>query len=128
MITGMEKLILGLLENEAKVSACSQAMTAFGSYPDYSQRVPGLRMTGVHLAAYFGLKEAMVALLKNGHDIDGKDIYCQTALSWAAQNGHEAVVKLLLEKGAKLELKDSSYGQTALLWEVVKGHEAVAKL
>ena len=33
--------------------------------------------------------------------------YGQTPLSWAAENGHEAVVKLLLEKGAELDSKDS---------------------
>ncbi|KAH8724299.1 hypothetical protein GQ44DRAFT_750330 [Phaeosphaeriaceae sp. PMI808] len=42
--------------------------------------------------------------------------------------GHEAVVKLLLEKGADLELKDKKYGQTPLSWAVEKGHEAVVKL
>jgi hypothetical protein len=34
---------------------------------------------------------------------------------WAAKNGHGAVVKLLLEKGAELEFKDKNYGQTPLL-------------
>jgi ankyrin repeat domain-containing protein 50 len=42
------------------------------------------------------------------------DDYGQTPLSWAVKNGHEAVVKLLLEKGAKLEAKDKD-GQTLLL-------------
>jgi ankyrin repeat protein len=32
-------------------------------------------------------------------------------------------VKLLLEKGAKLETKDSSYGRTPLLYAAEKGHE-----
>ena len=53
-------------------------------------------MTGVHLAAYFGLKEAMVALLKNGHHLNCKDTYGRTLLSWAAENGHEAVVSKIL--------------------------------
>jgi ankyrin repeat protein len=43
-------------------------------------------------------------LRKDGVDQDSKDNeYSRTALSWAARNGHEAVVKLLLEKGAELE-------------------------
>jgi KaiC/GvpD/RAD55 family RecA-like ATPase len=33
------------------------------------------------------------------NDVDSKDNYGQTPLSWAAKNGHEAVVKLLLETG-----------------------------
>jgi ankyrin repeat protein len=40
-------------------------------------------------------------------------MYGRTPLSYAAGNGHEAVVKLLLEKGAELETKDLIY-QTPL--------------
>jgi ankyrin repeat protein len=45
----------------------------------------------------------------------------------AASNGHEAVVKLLLEKGADMERK-SSNGRTPLWWAAEGGHEAVMKL
>ena len=40
------------------------------------------------------------------------------------------MVKLLLEKVAKLETKDedNKYGQTPLLWAAENGHEAVVKL
>jgi ankyrin repeat protein len=48
----------------------------------------------------------IIALLKNRHNPDVKDTYDQTPLWWAAANGHEAVVKLLLEKGAELEAED----------------------
>jgi ankyrin repeat protein len=41
---------------------------------------------------------------------------------WAARCGHEAVVRLLLEKGAELESKDRLYGQTPLLWAVESRH------
>jgi ankyrin repeat protein len=127
----VEQLILDLLESEAKVSAANQAMLASKSRSGYSQRVPK-QMTGVHVAAYFGLREALMALLKNGHvpdtkDSDTKDDYGQTPLSWAAENGHEAVVKLLVEKGAELESKDY-FGRTPLLWAAENGHEAVVKL
>jgi ankyrin repeat protein len=54
-----------------------------------------------YLAAYFGLKEAMVTLLENRHNLNSKDSNGQPPLSWAAWSGHAAVVKLLLEKGAK---------------------------
>jgi len=53
--------------------------------------------------------------------------YGWTALMWAAQEGHEAVVKLLLDKGAAVDkaLKD---GHTALIIAAQKGHAAVAKV
>ena len=84
-------------------------------------------MTGVHLVAYFGLAEATTALLKNSHDLDSKDSDGRTPLSWAAEKGHEAVVKLLLEKGAELETKDK-YGRTPLSWAAQNGREDVVKL
>ena len=48
-----------------------------------------------------GQKEEMITLLENGHDLNSKDSNDRTPLSWAVEKGHEAVVKLLLEKGAK---------------------------
>jgi ankyrin repeat protein len=124
-----EPLIIDLLEREAKVSSSSQAMIAFRPYfsdPGYSQRVPR-QMVGVHVAAYFGLWEAMIALLKKGHDPNAKDGYGRTALFWAAKNGHGAVVELLLEKdGVDLDSKDK-HGWTPLWWAIKRGHNAVVK-
>ncbi|KAN0070946.1 purine and uridine phosphorylase [Elaphomyces granulatus] len=42
-------------------------------------------------------------------------------------NGHEAVVKLLLDNNAVIESTDE-YGRTPLLWAARNGHEAVVKL
>ena len=55
----------------------------------------------------------MVKLLPEALEVDLRDDDGRTPLSWAAGNGHEAVVKLLLEKGAELESQDG-YGQTAI--------------
>jgi ankyrin repeat protein len=52
----------------------------------------------------------------------------RTLLSWAAGKGHEAVVKLLLDNGADLETKDTTYGQTPLWWATEMGYEPVVKL
>ena len=119
------QLILDLLKSETKVSGCSQAMMAYEGCSSYSE-VPK-RMTQVHLVAYFGLNEAMAALL-SGHDLNSKNNYGRTPLSYAVENGHEAVVKLLLEKGADLESQDQYDGRTLLLWAAKNGHEAVVKL
>ncbi|OBT50363.1 hypothetical protein VE04_09948, partial [Pseudogymnoascus sp. 24MN13] len=52
----------------------------------------------------------------------------QLLLLWAAKEGHEAVVKLLIEKNANVESKDSRYGRTPLSWASCNGHEAIVKL
>ncbi|KAI9772157.1 MAG: hypothetical protein M1839_002528, partial [Geoglossum umbratile] len=123
----IERRILGLLENEAKASGCSQAMMASGSYSGYSQRVPR-QVTGVHIAAYFGLVKTIMGLLKKGDNPDLQDSYEQTPLLWAARNGHEAVVELLLAMRKVDVDSKNKYGQTPLSWAAESGHEAVAEL
>ena len=127
-----EDLILDLLESRAKVSAASQAIIAFRSYSNYSQRVP-MEMTGVHVAAYFGLEGAIIGLLNNGRgtgkaNVNSKDSYGRTPLYWAVQNGHKAILKLLLETGkVDVECKDEN-DWTLLSWAIEGGHEAVVEL
>ena len=125
----MQQSILDLLENSSKVSSASQSMMALRRYSGKSdsQTVP-TQVTGVHLVAYFGLSEAMAALVKKGHNPSVRDSYGRTSLSWAARNGHEAVVRLLLaQDGVSPDSKDK-YGQTPLLWAARNGHEAVVEL
>jgi ankyrin repeat protein len=64
----------------------------------------------------------------DGVDPNSKDKYGRTPLSWTAERGHEAVVKLLLEKGAELESKSSIFDRTPLSWAAERGHEAVVRL
>ncbi|KAF2175608.1 ankyrin [Zopfia rhizophila CBS 207.26] len=126
----VRQLALGLLRCNASISSSSQAMLApkRSSYnPGYSQRVPR-QMRGVHIAAYFGLNEAMIALAKEGQDLNVKDTYSRTPLSYAAEKGHEDVVRLLLaEDGVDLDSKDCS-DRTPLSWAAENGNEAVGKL
>ncbi|KAF7155865.1 hypothetical protein CNMCM5623_008745 [Aspergillus felis] len=49
-----------------------------------------------------------------------------TPLSWAAENGHEAMVKQLLDKGADIDTRDKN-GQTPLLLAAANGYEAAVK-
>ncbi|OKL62160.1 hypothetical protein UA08_02170 [Talaromyces atroroseus] len=51
-----------------------------------------------------------------------------TDLMVASYFGHEAIVKILLERGAEVNSKDSEYGRTPLLWAIVNGYEAIIKL
>ena len=55
--------------------------------------------------------------------------YDETPLSFAAQNGHEGIVKLLLERGdVKPDTPDTIYGQTPILRAALGGHEGIVKL
>jgi Ankyrin repeats (3 copies) len=127
--TEVKKLILDLLEGEAKVSASSQAMMVAEKYRfyKYSQKFPR-EITGVHLAAYFGLTEMIKTLLDNDFHQDPKDQNNQTPLSYAAWWGHETVVRLLAElDDVEADSKDE-LGGTPLSYAAERGHEAVVRL
>ncbi|XWX02319.1 hypothetical protein V2A60_010356 [Cordyceps javanica] len=61
-------------------------------------------------------------------DLESKDeVYGHTVLSWAARNGHDAVVRLLLEKGP-VDTETKCYNSwTPLSWASWNGHEAVVE-
>jgi ankyrin repeat protein len=52
-------------------------------------------------ASFNGALEAVRLLLEHGADVEKKDIYGQTALQVAAEEGHDEVVELLRKHGAK---------------------------
>ncbi|OBT84412.1 hypothetical protein VE02_07114 [Pseudogymnoascus sp. 03VT05] len=125
--TEVEELILDFLQNDAAVSASSQAAVVSRDYPSYDRSVPK-EMRGTHLAAYFGLKKMMTNLLRKGHHPDSKDSYDYTPLLWAALKGHDGVVKLLLdEAGVNVNSMDK-YSRTPLFLAADHGDGEVVKL
>jgi ankyrin repeat protein len=123
--------VMDFLPYEANVEAASQALMASQHHKadsGYSQRV-SKNMTGVHLAAYYGLTETIAALLEKGHDPNAKDVYGRTPLWFAAANGHQAAAKLLLKKGdIDPDSHDTQFRRTPLSYAAEKGHDAVVKL
>ncbi|KAK6073153.1 hypothetical protein SCUP515_07016 [Seiridium cupressi] len=65
---------------------------------------------------------------RSGPCQEEEDSYGRTPLSWAAENGHEAVVQLLLDKNAQVDLADIKYGRTPLSWAAKNGYKAVVQL
>lgn len=82
---------ISFLESRAKVEASTQALLAHdkGHFPR--------QVTGLHLAAYFGLHEAVNCLLSRQHGPDPADSKGRTPLSYSAELGHGKVVQRLLE-------------------------------
>ena len=76
------------------------------------------RFSALHYAAYCGSAGfAKLVLRSVSDDVDSLDSYGRAPLSWAAKNGHEAVVKLLLDTGkVDVDSKDTEFGRTPLLW------------
>ncbi|KAI9782990.1 MAG: hypothetical protein M1816_001650 [Peltula sp. TS41687] len=61
-------------------------------------------------------------------EADSRDGYGRTPLLWAAEGGHEAVVKLLVERDdVDADSRDND-GWTPLSWAARRGHEAVVQL
>jgi ankyrin repeat protein len=67
--------------------------------------------------------------MDKGLNIDAKDFnFGRTPLFWAAESGHEAIVRLLLATGkADINARDNG-GRTPLSRAAEKGHEAIVQL
>jgi hypothetical protein len=122
--------ILGFLREEQRVFSLVQA----AHVPDkrdriywYSIQFPK-NVSAVHVAAASGLEATALLLLENGYNADSRDNYGQTPLSWAAVNGHEAVVRLLLDRADVDADSKDDYGQTPLSGAAQCGKEAVVRL
>lgn len=123
-------LVTGFLQSKAKVLACAQAMMVGQPYSGatrYSQR-KSKQVTGLHLAAYFGLRDAIGRLIDSGQLPDEKDSYGQTPLSYASERGQESPVKFLLETSAVEIHRADEDGRSPLSYAAEGGHAAVARL
>ena len=81
----------------------------------------------LHTAVRNRLPTAAEMLLTAGANVNERDQEGRTPLSWAAEGGHQTMVKLLLETGkADVDSKDRN-GRTPLSLAAEGGHEAVVK-
>ena len=71
---------------------------------------------------------AVKALLDQGVPVDAKFRYDRTPLSFAADRGHLEIVRLLLERGADVNAKDTFYKMTPLSAAAMKGNVEIVRL
>ena len=55
-------------------------------------------------------------MLSLGWSLTEESVWGGTPLHWAAWHGRDAVVRLLLEKGAPVNVRDSTYGSSPIAW------------
>ncbi|KAJ5390819.1 ankyrin repeats (3 copies) domain-containing protein [Penicillium cataractarum] len=122
----------------------------YNSLEIYSDECPPGKTTMLHIVSRHGLIGVVQIILRSANqlqkDIDAKDESGRTALSYAAENGHESVVMqllgagkvgirgwakailwTLLKQGVNVDAEDV-YGRTPLLFAAKNGHEAIVSL
>jgi len=67
-------------------------------------------------------------LLDDGANVNARTRYDSTPLFFACDRGHLEIVRLLIERGADLNVKDNFYNATALGWAMNKKHDAIVAL
>jgi Ankyrin repeats (3 copies) len=108
---------LGLMDDVARLLAFADAEA---------------RHRALSLAAQQGQTEAVRLLLDAGEDPDrynpeGNHPHC-TPLHQAVLGGHEAVVRLLVERGARLDIRDTIWHSTPLGWATHGGDKARSRM
>jgi hypothetical protein len=92
----------------------------------------GLRAWGVNEdlleSSRVGDLPAVQALIAKGAELETKTAYGQTPLYLATMNGHEDVVRFLLDKGANPGVRDTFYKASMLDFALMRKHYGVAKL
>jgi len=106
-------------------------MTTITAYPLEGLETVCLRYLscwGLHCASTFGIAESAACSLEvGGRNINQNDSMGDTPLAWAAANGHEGVVKILLGRDDIDPNKPGKDDQTPLLRAARNGHERVVK-
>ena len=129
---GLDELSKRIVNHGSELPPCAiQALylELDGNDKDWSQQSIVQKFSGVHATAYFGLSQHMAYFCMVEQYMDQKDETDRTPLSWAAEYGHEPVVRMLIEREeVDINSKDNRYEKTPLSWAAEKGHEAVVQL
>jgi len=82
----------------------------------------------LHQAAFSGLKEKVIVLIKNDTSVNATDKYNWTPLHDAVIQGHSDIVKLLIAAGANINAQDNEEQYTPLHEAARMGHHEIKQL
>ena len=86
--------------------------------PDVTRRLTAADCRALPDAARDENAAAVRLMLDCGWPIDARGQHGATSLHWAGFHGHLEIARLLLDRGAPLELLDSNYQGTPLSWAI----------
>ncbi len=133
LIFGFQPAAEALVRRGANVANVAAA-AGLGRVEDVRRLLPHSdaesRQVALSLAAQLGYPEIVRLLLDAGEDPSRynppRTHAHTTPLHQAALRGHEAVVRLLVERGADLAMKDKIYQATPLGWAEHAGQQSIA--
>jgi len=117
-----------------RVEQAMKILIALGTVLALAQAPAPTKAEQFQDAARKGDAAAVKKLLDEGVDVNTKFRYNATALFYACDAGHVDVVKVLLDRGADMTVKDTFYGFTPLMLSVnparkkTPAHTEIAKL
>ena len=125
----LRDLALKLLNHyEHHISALSLLDQALLPY-DIGDVATSPRFSGLRCASFFGIVELVTVLINvEGCVVDQRDCVGRTPLAWAAINGQEEVVKVLLERKNVDPNHPNKNDRTPLACAALNGHERVVNL
>ena len=96
------ELMIGFAKADRKVSSARQVILVLDKKHKLLGDIDGTMtrspLTAMHLIAYLGDEQAMLELLNQGFEVSAMDSNHRVPLWWAALQGHQAAVDLLLSQ------------------------------
>ena len=123
-----KEMVLSLARNTRKLICATQVLfdPAWSFYGSRSRST--MDFSAVHLFSYLGLSGILCSLIEEGADAAKADGNGWTPLHYAAHEGHEATVRLLMQQRHVDINSGDSINQTPLSMAAENGHEAVVRL
>ena len=110
------------------LAAGSALATDHTFWKDDLNKMPTIRDSWLLDAANQGQQLIVQQLLEEGAEPDSQDKHWRTPLSWAAEEGHASIVKLLLSRDDLAADPQDDYRSTPLYFAAVRREEAMIRL
>jgi ankyrin repeat protein len=121
---------LAFLADVGSLSSASQVLLMSDREQYFKKFIAqeGATFSGSHWIGRFGLVFLLEQWIARDVELDGCDYDGRSPLYWAARNGHDATLKLLLATDKVNVNSKDKHGRSPLSWAARNGHDATLKL